>query len=38
MHVKWSYKSDGFLRLYRMKLVLVKMSATYFNIPQRTIF
>lgn len=39
MHVKWSYKSDGFLRLYKNdKLVLSKDGATYFNIPKGPYF
>jgi hypothetical protein len=39
MHVKWSYKSDGFLRLYKDgKLVFSKDGATYFNIPKGPYF
>jgi hypothetical protein len=39
MHVKWSYKPDGFVRLYQNgKLVFSRNGATYFNIAKGPYF
>jgi hypothetical protein len=39
MHVKWSYKPDGFLKLYKNgKLVFTRNGPTYFNISKGPYF